>query len=186
MIPFDEVENALIAWVMNGAQLDGAHVGIADRGPVPEDTYIALRITDGPRMIGSDWTKTEIDEEDVITHHVQGPRTATLNLRCYNAPEVGSASGVSILGRVIMSQRLPSCRAILKTGHVAIGTTTSPRAVNAMREGLLFDPFAECNVELHLAADISEPGYVIEHTKFTLTVDADEQPVLWLPDPPPP
>ncbi len=185
VIAWTEMEDAVFDWVVAGSQLDEDHVlwSKQTNGPFPDGPYVAMRWTAGPRSLGQDWTKTtkEVDAsgDDIITIHIQGPRVMTLTLRCYNAEEIGDGSGVSILGRILMAHRLPSVQAILRAGHVGVGPAGTPQAIDAMR-GMLFDPFAIVTVDLNLAADISEPGYVIEHVEFTLNDD----PPVWIPDPP--
>ncbi len=93
----------------------------------------------------------------------------------------GDSTNLARIERMLSSIELPSIRAIIKAASFGVGpVVTEPRVVDATRSGV-YDPFAIAEIELHVASDVSEPGYVIEHVE--LTINEDEP--VWIPDPPP-
>lgn len=164
-----DVGDALWSWVVAGSGLDADHViwtpeSAGETGPVPTDTYIAMRLRE-LRRVSSDWMLTE-RFEDTFTHRVAGARQATLELTCFAGAAGGVLRASGVLDRLLTSIRLPSVAALLHAGNIGIGTRGPIRVVNGARSGM-FDPRAIVEIELHLVAEMSESGAAIERLRVT-------------------
>ncbi len=198
-IPWLDVENGIAAWVRNATGFDADHVlwnrqsKSGDPAPtVRNDRYIALRFTNLRGIGGNDWERLEKLDEAVFgphayTYHLEGPRVATLQLRCFNADPLGAGAGAAILDRVRSWSRMPSTVKLIQRASFGVGPVTlEPRVVEVAREKSLLDPYAIMELDIHVASSVGEPGYIISfvHLEIKTTGGAELTPPTWVPSRP--
>lgn len=184
-IPWSTVENGIHAWVMAGGGLDADHAKWAVKAKVfPQERYVSMRITHGPNRIGSDWRKYERTSQGIVVR-VQGPRTCTLQLRCFNGDELGSDSNFGTLDRIMSAVELPSVRAIIGRSRFGVGPTLAPINVIDVTRTALLEPYAVLEVQLNIASEVSEAAQTIERVGIALQMDARPVVQVWVPDEPP-
>lgn len=160
------IENAIHAWIVNGAQLPPEKViWAAQRGPVPADPFVLLRLAD-LRAIGRDGVDTANNptptpgNELVVT--VRGSRALRLSVQTFGGTSLGDTSDLARLQRVLMAATLPTVRDALGAAGVGLGPIGGVTVIDGDRNGM-FEPRAAVDVEIYVASELAATGTFIEH-----------------------
>jgi hypothetical protein len=153
---------------------DGALPG----GLAASTDYWVIRVSDDALKLASSRARslsgTAVDVTTVgtgthtlsgpITASVEGPRVLQLQLECFADDVIGSAQPQAILDRVVMGAHLPSVAEALIAARVAVGRAGRIVPLPGIEA---FALRAAVQVPVHVAAQVSEPGYLIERVEFS-------------------
>lgn len=172
-ISWEQIENAIHAWVVAGSGLAEDHViWTGQSGVLPDSEFIEMSIIE-LRGVGHDW-KVKDDAPDAVDGaevrvRARGMRVAQLQLQCFGDAGTGNAP-LQTLGDVVSALELHY--ESLNTAGAGIGDVTPVRPISAGKTGL-FEPRFICTVALHLGSELEARATYIQ--RMRLTVNAQDQ-----------
>lgn len=165
---YEDVENALRAWVKTTSGLDDAHVFWADQHvEYPSGPFITLRIT-GTTQVG------ELSDVQTIYHSDGAPgqeiekrvvdtEELTLSIQVWGAPVVSSSgkpSAVALAAQVRTGLSLPSVRQALDDAGMSVHDTGSVQNLGTLLD-TEFEGRAQFDAKAYYALTASEfTGYI--------------------------
>lgn len=107
-----------------------------------------------------------------MTAFARGLVKVTLELRCHAPTVPGNAMAVALLNAIRGRCQLPSQRAILDAANIGLIEAERVRAIQGVRDALLFEPRAYLDVHLYLASEDSEAAPGVGSVQVTNPVSA--------------
>lgn len=173
-IAWQQIEDAIHAWVVNGSGLAADRVVWAGQNqPERAVPFITIRVS-SIRRRGNDWTNVEDAASPApgaeLQKVIRGPRIIGLTIQCFAASPIGAAGALAILENVAIAVQRPVVSEVLDAARVGIGNISDVEALDGVIGSTLFEPRAIMTVSLHTVSEL-DAGTLT----YIETVDVENQ-----------
>lgn len=164
-IPWTAVEEAIAKLCQLGAELPEKKVVWTGEYP-PRANFPCITLS-APfvRRHGRDWRTTTKTPSGIVTKST-GQRTVVVQVQAFGAMGNDAESPRSMLETIIAKiEGFASFRAIVKAAGIGIGPVSDISSPTASEE---FEPRAFMTIDVHVGAEVAEPGFIIERAEVTV------------------
>lgn len=124
---------------------------------------VAINLTDvgsGVHTVVDTASTVRVGQE--VRHVQRGPRQIVASIQCHGAPATGDNRAWAVLERIRSRHLLPTPRAALAAGLLAVGAIATVRALGSVVNDAEYESRAVVEVTLHGTSEASELGGSIE------------------------